>query len=103
MPGLKRPIAVDVCHGRWQNAPELNEVADLLAEEINVHNVILTDEIGDFATMTLKPNGNILGPRLGSDVQKVLSLPKKGTGVSLKTTALKSQATFSNPTSTTWP
>ena len=61
-----------------KNAPELNEVADLLAEEINVHNVILTDEIGDFATMTLKPNGNILGPRLGSDVQKVFVAAKEG-------------------------
>ena len=61
-----------------KNAPELKEVTDLLAEEINVHNVILTDEIGDFATMTLKPNGNILGPRLGSDVQKVFVAAKEG-------------------------
>ena len=61
-----------------KNAPELDEVVDLLAEEINVHNVILTDEIGDFATMTLKPNGNILGPRLGSDVQKVFVAAKEG-------------------------
>ena len=61
-----------------KNASDLSEVADLLAEEINVHEVILTEEIGDSATLNLKPNGNILGPRLGSEVQKVFAAAKRG-------------------------
>tara|TARA_Y100001970_G_scaffold7782_1_gene8903 strand:+ start:236 stop:3286 length:3051 start_codon:yes stop_codon:yes gene_type:complete len=61
-----------------KHASELSEVSDLLAEEINVHSVILTDEIGDSATMTLKPNGNLLGPRLGADVQNVFVAAKEG-------------------------
>ncbi|MEC9114085.1 MAG: isoleucine--tRNA ligase [Actinomycetota bacterium] len=67
-----------------KRASELNEVSDLLAEEINVHRVVLTDEIGDSATMTLKPNGNVLGPRLGSDVQKVFVAAKEGSWTSLE-------------------
>ncbi|MDP7068131.1 MAG: isoleucine--tRNA ligase, partial [Acidimicrobiales bacterium] len=61
-----------------KNASDLSEVADLLAEEINVHEVILTEDIGDSATLSLKPNGNILGPRLGSNVQKVFAAAKQG-------------------------
>ncbi len=60
------------------NAEDLREVVDLLAEEINVHQVILTAEIGDFATLSLRPNGNLLGPRLGADVQKVFAAAKRG-------------------------
>jgi isoleucyl-tRNA synthetase len=60
------------------NACDLHEVADLLAEEINVHDVILVAEVGDFATLSLKPNGNLLGPRLGADVQTVFNAAKRG-------------------------
>ena len=34
--------------------------------------------------MTLKPNGNVLGPRLGSDVQKVFVAAKEGSWTSLE-------------------
>ena len=61
-----------------KDASDLTEVAELLAEEINVHDVILTEDIGELANLSLRPNGNILGPRLGGDVQKVFAAAKRG-------------------------
>jgi len=59
-------------------ALDLREVADLLSEEINVHEVILSSDIDASATLNLRPNGNLLGPRLGAEVQKVFAAAKKG-------------------------
>jgi isoleucyl-tRNA synthetase len=73
---VRLPLSKVTVAGR--NAGDLHEVADLLAEEINVHDVILVAEVGDFATLSLKPNGNLLGPRLGADVQTVFNAAKRG-------------------------
>jgi isoleucyl-tRNA synthetase len=56
----------------------LEPYVDLLAEEINVKSVVLTDEIGELATFVLRPNGKVLGPRLGKDVQAVYAAAKAG-------------------------
>ena len=73
---VRLPLSKVTVAGR--GALDLREVSDLLAEEINVHDVILTEEIGDLATLSLRPNGNLLGPRLGADVQKVFGAAKQG-------------------------
>ena len=73
---VRLPLSKVIVAGK--NAEDLREVVDLLAEEINVHQVILTADIGDFATLSLRPNGNLLGPRLGADVQKVFAAAKSG-------------------------
>ena len=61
-----------------KEASKLTDVVQLLAEEINVHEVILTEDIGELATLSLRPNGNLLGPRLGGEVQKVFAAAKLG-------------------------
>ena len=61
-----------------KEASKLTDVVQLLAEEINVHEVILTEDIGELATLSLRPNGNLLGPRLGGEVQKVFTAAKLG-------------------------
>jgi isoleucyl-tRNA synthetase len=73
---VRLPLTKVIVAGK--NAEDLREVVGLLAEEINVHQVILTADIGDFATLSLRPNGNLLGPRLGADVQKVFAAAKSG-------------------------
>ena len=73
---VRLPLSKVTVAGR--GALDLREVSDLLAEEINVHDVVLTEEIGDLATLSLRPNGNLLGPQLGADVQKVFGAAKQG-------------------------
>ena len=52
--------------------------ASLLAEEINVAEVKLSDDLGDLATRVLRPEGSALGPRLGSEAQQVFRAAKSG-------------------------
>jgi len=76
--GLRVRLPLSSATIAGKHASDLAEVAQLLAEEINVHDVILTEDIGELANLSLRPNGNVLGPRLGGDVQKVFGAAKKG-------------------------
>ncbi len=59
-------------------AEQLEPFADLLASEINVAEVVLSDELGEAATHVLRPNGSVLGPRLGSAAQEVFDAARSG-------------------------
>ncbi|WP_420443693.1 isoleucine--tRNA ligase [Candidatus Poriferisodalis sp.] len=56
----------------------LEPFAELLAEEINVTEVVLRDELGTLATPVLRPSGSTLGPRLGSAAQEVFAAARSG-------------------------
>ncbi len=60
------------------DAHTLEPFTNLLADELNVKSVKLTDEIGNLATFVLQPDGKVLGPRLGKDVQSVFAAARKG-------------------------
>ncbi|MDH3704482.1 MAG: isoleucine--tRNA ligase [Acidimicrobiia bacterium] len=50
----------------------------ILADEVNVKAVDHDDDLGAYATFTLRPDGKALGPKLGGDVQKVFAAAKSG-------------------------
>jgi isoleucyl-tRNA synthetase len=50
----------------------------LIADEVNVKSVEFSDDLSSFAEFSLQPNGKVLGPRLGGDVQKVFGAAKQG-------------------------
>ena len=56
----------------------LEPYASLLAEEINVAEVKLSNELGSLATHVLRPDGSVLGPRLGGAVQEVFAAARSG-------------------------
>ena len=56
----------------------LEPLAGLLASEINVADVVLSNELGDAAEHVLRPNGSVLGPRLGSAAQDVFVAARSG-------------------------
>ena len=56
----------------------LEPFASLLAEEINVREVKLSNDLGDLATHVLRPDGSVLGPRLGAAVQEVFAAARTG-------------------------
>ena len=51
---------------------------DLLADEINVKNISITDDVEAYGSFRLRPNGRVLGPKLGPDVQVVIKAAKSG-------------------------
>ncbi len=73
---VRLPLASVTVAGH--DASTLEPFAELLADELNVKAVHVTDEIGSLATFVLRPNGKALGPRLGKDMQSVFAAARSG-------------------------
>ncbi|HLI73537.1 MAG TPA: DUF5915 domain-containing protein, partial [Acidimicrobiales bacterium] len=56
----------------------LQPFTDLIADEVNVKEVVLTDEVGDVAGHVLTLVHAVLGPRLGPDTQRVTAAVRNG-------------------------
>ncbi len=50
----------------------------LIADEVNVKEVLLSDDLTAYGQFVLRPNGQELGPRLGKDAQEVFTAARKG-------------------------
>ena len=74
LPLPKLTVAVD-------NPEALRPFAELIADELNVKNVELTDDIDAFGRFELAVNARVAGPRLGKDVQSAIKAVKAGAGV----------------------
>ncbi|MGZ4528026.1 MAG: DUF5915 domain-containing protein, partial [Mycobacterium sp.] len=70
----KLTVAVD-------NPGRLEPFADLIADELNVKSVELTDSIDTYGRFELTVNARVAGPRLGKDVQAAIKAVKAGEGV----------------------
>ncbi len=63
---LRQPLArAKVFVGSSQARDDLRELADVLAEEINVKEIEIVSEVGELVSYKLMPNNRSLGPRLG--------------------------------------
>ncbi|WP_374687324.1 class I tRNA ligase family protein, partial [Promineifilum sp.] len=64
---LRQPLATaKVFVGSAQERQDLEELADVLAEEINVKRIEIVSEVGELVSYKLLPNNRTLGPKLGS-------------------------------------
>ncbi len=59
----------------------LEPFRDLLADELNVKHVTLTDDIAAYGRFELTVNARVAGPRIGKDVQAAIKAVKAGEGV----------------------
>ncbi len=73
---VRLPLGRAVVAGR--GAEDLAPLVELLADEINVKQVELTDNLTEHATIVLRPDGSVLGPRLGAAVQDVFKAARSG-------------------------
>ena len=73
---VRLPLAQAIVAGA--GSEDLASLADLLADEINVKSVVLTDDLEAHASLVLKPNGAVLGPRMGGAVQEVFKAARSG-------------------------
>ncbi len=74
LPLPKLTVAVD-------NPVQLAPFADLIADELNVKDVELTDDIDAYGRFELTVNARAAGPRIGKDVQAAIKAVKAGQGV----------------------
>jgi isoleucyl-tRNA synthetase len=56
----------------------LEPLVHLVRDEVNVKEVVLTEDVGAAGDFTLRPNAKALGPRLGKAVQSVIASAKAG-------------------------
>lgn len=64
-----------------ENPQPLEPFAGLIADELNVKAVELTDDIDHYGRFELTVNARVAGPRLGKDVQAAIAAVKAGDGV----------------------
>jgi isoleucyl-tRNA synthetase len=64
-----------------ENPERLAPFTDLIADELNVKEVELTDDIDTYGRFELTVNARAAGPRLGKDVQAAIKAVKAGEGV----------------------
>jgi isoleucyl-tRNA synthetase len=74
LPLQKLTVAVD-------NPQRLEPFTDLIADELNVKKVELTEDIDTYGRFELTVNARVAGPRLGKDVQAAIKAVKAGEGV----------------------
>ncbi|MCW0213134.1 MAG: isoleucine--tRNA ligase [Pseudonocardia sp.] len=60
------------------DASVLEPFADILREEVNVREVVLTDDVAAYGRFEVAVNARACGPRLGGDTQKVIKAVKAG-------------------------
>jgi isoleucyl-tRNA synthetase len=64
-----------------ENPQRLEAFKDLIADELNVKAVGLTDDIDSYGRFELTVNAKVAGPRLGKDVQAAIKAVKAGDAV----------------------
>ncbi|MGH3647411.1 MAG: class I tRNA ligase family protein, partial [Micromonosporaceae bacterium] len=60
------------------DAERLRPFAELVADEVNVKQVVFTEQLADYCEQMLSVVPRVLGPRLGKDVQQVIKAVKSG-------------------------
>ena len=73
---VRLPLASATLAG--PTASSIEPFAELLASEINVKKIYFTDQVQAYGSFRLQPNGRVLGPKIGKDVQKVIKAAKAG-------------------------
>jgi isoleucyl-tRNA synthetase len=69
---LRQPLAKARINVASQQAQDdLQELADVLAEEINVKEIEVVSEVGELVNYKLMPNNRVLGPKFGQNFPQV--------------------------------
>ena len=61
-----------------EGVASLDPLLHLVRDEVNVKEVVLTDDVAAVGDFILRPDAKLLGPRLGKGVQEVLAAAKAG-------------------------
>jgi len=73
---VRLPLAALTVAG--DGAAALGDLTDLIADELNVKQVVLQADSSALGSEVLRPNSKLLGPRIGKQVQAVIAAAKAG-------------------------
>ncbi|MEM7339152.1 MAG: isoleucine--tRNA ligase [Actinomycetota bacterium] len=73
---VRLPLASATVAGA--DVEQIRPFLDVLADEINVKEITISNDVETFGVFRLRPNGRVLGPKIGADVQKVIKAAKAG-------------------------
>lgn len=73
---VRQPLAQLTVAG--SDLQKIEPYLDLIADEVNVKEVVLSEEIEAYASFGLKVDAKRLGPRLGRDMKEVIKASKEG-------------------------
>ncbi len=65
---VRQPISEIILDGK--NKAVINDLVDLIKEELNVKNVIFTQDLNEYISYDIKPNFKVCGPILGKNIKK---------------------------------
>lgn len=69
---LRQPLATARVHvGTEQEQADLQALADMLAEEINVKRLEVVSEVGELVAYKVMPNNRVLGPKYGKGLRDI--------------------------------
>lgn len=63
---VRQPIQTVVVDGKYEEL--ISDLVELIQEELNVKEVVFTNNLGDYMNFSLKPNFKVLGPLLGQKI-----------------------------------
>lgn len=73
---VRQPLQSLVVAGH--QAPSLAQYSSIIADEVNVKKVLLTEQVHEYGQEEYSVNARVLGPRLGKKVQEVIKAVKRG-------------------------
>jgi isoleucyl-tRNA synthetase len=76
--GLRARLPLASLTVAGEGAERVVPLADLVRDEVNVKDVRVAGDVGAFGEFVLRPDGRVLGPRLGGDTQKVMKAARAG-------------------------
>ncbi|MGH3712572.1 MAG: isoleucine--tRNA ligase [Micromonosporaceae bacterium] len=76
--GLRVRLPLSTLTVATPDAAVLRPFAELVADEVNVKEVVFTEQLADYCEQVLTVVPRVLGPRLGKDVQQVIKAVKAG-------------------------
>ena len=65
---VRQPISEIILDGK--NKAVINDLVDLIKEELNVKNVIFTQNLNEYISYDIKPNFKVCGPILGKNIKE---------------------------------
>ena len=65
---VRQPISEIILDGK--NKAIINDLVDLIKEELNVKNVIFTQNLNEYISYDIKPNFKVCGPILGKNIKE---------------------------------
>ncbi len=76
--GLRVRLPLSSLTVAGEDTAALEPFADIIRDEVNIKNIVFTDDLAAHATFSLRPDGKALGPKLGGAVQEVFKAAKAG-------------------------